>query len=118
MNAIAKAKNVRVSARKASFVIYLIRGKNEKNALAELNQLRNKAAIPVKKVLQSAIANADQKNPNSEVDDLEITKVFVDEAKTLKRFRPRAMGRATPIRKKSSHITLEVSEKFKGKNGK
>jgi len=108
MSARATAKNVRVSPRKARFVIDMIRGKKADIAIAQLNILRNRAAQPVMKVLQSALANADQANPDADVDEYRAISAYVDEGKTLRRFRPRAMGRATTIRKRSSHITLEV----------
>ena len=108
MSARATAKNVRVSPRKARFVIDMIRGKKADIAIAQLNILRNRAAQPVMKVLQSALANADQTNPDADVDEYRVIAAYVDEGKTLRRFRPRAMGRATTIRKRSSHITLEV----------
>ena len=108
MSARATAKNVRVSPRKARFVIDMIRGKKANIAIAQLNILRNRAAQPVMKVLQSALANADQTNPDADVDEYRVISAYVDEGKTLRRFRPRAMGRATTIRKRSSHITLEV----------
>ena len=110
MNAQASAKNVRVAPRKARLVVDLIRGKNVVRAIAQLNTLRNRAALPVLKVLQSAIANADQKNPGTDVDSFRVVTAYVDEAKVLKRFRPRAMGRASGIKKRSSHITLEIGE--------
>ena len=108
MSARATAKNVGVSPRKARFVIDMIRGKKADIAIAQLNILRNRAAQPVMKVLQSALANADQANPDADVDEYRVISAYVDEGKTLRRFRPRAMGRATTIRKRSSHITLEV----------
>ena len=108
MNAQATAKNVRVTPRKARLVADLIRGKNVVRAMALLSTLRNRAAEPVMKVLQSALANADQRNPDSDVDSFKIKKAFINEARTLKRFRARAMGRASGIKKRSSHITLEI----------
>ena len=108
MNARAIARNVRVSPRKARFVVDLIRGKNANTAIAELGLLRNRAAQPVLNVLQSALANADQRDPEADIDEFRILRAFVDEGRTMKRYRPRAMGRATQIRKRSSHITLEV----------
>ena len=108
MNARAIARNVRVSPRKARFVVDLIRGKNANTAIAELRLLRNRAAQPVLKVLQSALANADQRDTEADIDEFRILRAFVDEGRTMKRYRPRAMGRATQIRKRSSHITLEV----------
>jgi len=110
MTAKASARNVRVSPRKVRLVIDSIRGKNVVRAVALLNTLRNRAVEPVLKVLQSAIANADKNNPEAEVDKYKIIKAYVDEARTLKRFRARAMGRASGIKKRSSHITLEIGE--------
>ena len=105
MGSRATAKNVRVSARKARFVIDMIRGKKADVAMAQLSILKNRAAQPVMKVLQSALANADS---DADVDEYRVVTAYVDEGRTLRRFRPRAMGRATTIRKRSSHITLEV----------
>ena len=110
MTAHATAKNIRIAPRKVRLVVDLIRGKNVVLAIAQLNTLRNRAVEPVLKVLQSAIANADLKDPGTDVDKYRITKVYVDEARKLKRFRPRAMGRASGIKKRSSHITLEIGE--------
>ena len=91
MNAQATAKNVRVTPRKARLVADLIRGQNVVRAMALLSTLRNRAAEPVVKVLQSALANADQHHPDADVDNFRITKAFINEARTLKRFRARAM---------------------------
>jgi len=106
----ASARNIRISPRKVRLVVDLIRGKNVVRAIAQLNTLRNRAVEPVLKVLQSAIANADTKDPSADVDKYRITKACVDEARKLKRFRPRAMGRASGIKKRSSHITLEIGK--------
>ena len=108
MNSQATARNVRVTPRKARLVVDLIRGQNVVRAMALLSTLRNRAAEPVMKVLQSALANADQLYPDADVDEYRVVTAYVDEGRTLRRFRPRAMGRATTIRKRSSHITLEV----------
>ena len=110
MNAQATARNVRVTPRKARLVADLIRGQNVVRAMAFLSTLRNRAAEPVMKVLQSALANADQRHPDAEVDNFRITKAFINEARTLTRFRARAMGRASGIKKRSSHITLEIGD--------
>ena len=110
MTAQATAKNIRIAPRKVRLVINLIRGQNVVRAFALLNTLRNRAVEPVTKVLQSAVANADKKDPGTDVDRYRIIKAYVNEAKTLKRFRPRAMGRASGIKKRSSHITLEIGE--------
>ena len=108
MAAKATHRNLRVAPRKARLVIDLIRGKNVVRAMAQLNTLRNRAAEPVMKVLQSAIANADRNDSEAEVDNFKITNAYVNEARSLKRFRPRAMGRASGIKKRSSHVTLEI----------
>ena len=110
MTAIATARNVRVAPRKARLVVDLIRGKNVVRAMAQLSTLRNRAADPIMKVLQSALANAGQKHPEADVDNFRVITVYVDDARVFKRFRPRAMGRASGIKKRSSHITLEVGE--------
>ena len=110
MTAQATARNIRVAPRKARLVVDLIRGKNVVRAMAQLSTLRNRAAQPVMKVLQSAIANADRNDTEAEVDNFRVITAYVDEARVLKRFRPRAMGRASGIKKRSSHITLEIGE--------
>ena len=88
----------------------MIRGENVVRAMAQLSTLRNRAAEPIKKILQSALANADQHHPEADVDNYRVISAYVNEARVLKRFRPRAMGRASGILKRSSHITLEVGE--------
>ena len=96
--AIAKARMLRVSPQKLNLVSRLIRNKPVNEALAQLRFSRKRIAIDVMKCLESAIANADLKNPGAEVDKYMITKAYVNEARTLKRFRPRAMGRASGIK--------------------
>ena len=110
MEARAQAKMVRISSRKVKLVIDLVRGKNVGEALAIL-RLTPKAASPVvEKVIMSAIANAEH-NYNMEVEKLFVKEIFVGEGPTLKRFRPRAQGRATQILKRTSHITAVVAER-------
>ena len=105
----ASANKVRVSPRKARLVVDLIRGRNVTQALGILENLNKKVAPVVRSVLKSAIANAEQRSEgNLDVDGLIVKSAFVDGGRILKRFRPRAMGRATPIRKRSSHITIWV----------
>ncbi len=105
----ASANNVRVSPRKARLVVDLIRGRNVTQALGILENLNKKIAPVVRGVLKSAIANAEQRSEgNLDVDSLTVKTAFVDGGRILKRYRPRAMGRATPIRKRSSHITILV----------
>ena len=104
----AVAKNIRIAPRKVRLVIDLIRGKNVALALGILDNLNKGSSPVVKTLLKSAIANAENQNQDIEVDTLVIKRAFVDAGTTLKRWRPRAMGRATPIRKRSSRITLTV----------
>lgn len=108
----AKASFIRVSPRKARGVIDLIRGRSVEEALTVLSLTRKKAAHPLKKLLVSAMANATVKN-QSKPEDLFVSKAFVDEGPTLKRFRARAMGRATKINKRTSHITIILAEREK-----
>ncbi|EDL62472.1 50S ribosomal protein L22 [Bacillus salacetis] len=113
MQAKAVAKTVRIAPRKVRLVVDLIRGKQVGEAVAILN-LTPKAASPVvEKVLKSAIANAEH-NYDMDVNNLVISDAFVNEGPTMKRFRPRAMGRASQINKRTSHITIVVSEKKEG----
>ena len=86
-----------------------IRGKSVADAQAILAYSTRAAAVPVRKVLQSAIANADH-NHGLDVRELRIVRVTVDEGPTIKRFRPRAKGRATPIMKRTCHITIGLAE--------
>jgi len=109
----ASARTVRIASRKVRLVVDLIRGKKIGEAIAIL-RLTPKAASPVvEKVLKSAIANAEH-NYEMNVENLFVSEVFVDEGPTMKRFRPRAQGRASAINKRTSHITLVVSEKKEG----
>jgi large subunit ribosomal protein L22 len=113
MQAKAVARTVRIAPRKVRLVVDLIRGKQVGEAVAILN-LTPKAASPVvEKVLKSAMANAEH-NYEMDVNSLVVTQAFVDEGPTLKRFRPRAMGRASQINKRTSHITIVLSEKKEG----
>lgn len=106
----ATAKTVRTSPRKARLVIDLIRGKSVAEAIAILKFTPNKAAGIIEKVLMSAIANAEN-NFDLDVENLYVSEAFVNEGPTMKRFRPRAKGSASPINKRTSHITVVVSEK-------
>jgi len=113
MQAKAVAKQVRIAPRKVRLVIDLIRGKQVGEAVAILRHTPKAASPVVEKLLNSAIANAEH-NYDMEPNNLFIKEAFVDEGVTLKRFRPRAMGRASRINKRTSHITLVVSEKKEG----
>ena len=110
MIAKANARFIRVPPRKAREVMDLIRGKDVSRALAVVEHCPKKAAVYIKKVLQSAVANARAGN-KVEVERLYIAAATVDEGPSLKRFIPRAMGRATPIKKRMSHITIELAER-------
>jgi len=105
----ATAKFVRVSPRKARLVADLVRGKSVQDARAILAFATRDAAVPVRKVLESAAANADN-NHGMRSDELVLAHVTVDPGPTIKRFRPRAMGRATPILKRTCHITIGLAE--------
>ena len=111
MEAKAVAKYVRISPRKARQVIDLIRGKKAKEAINTLKFTPKKAAGIIGKVLKSALANAGQKSSEIEQEKLFILKAFVGQGPTLKRFRMRALGRATPIHKRTSHITIVIGDK-------
>lgn len=110
MQAKAHANNIRIASRKVKLVIDLIRGKQVGEAIAILRHTPKSASPVVEKLLNSAIANAEH-NHQMDVNNLVISEVFVNQGPTMKRFRPRAMGRASRINKRTSHITLVVSEK-------
>ncbi|MBO8178387.1 50S ribosomal protein L22 [Aeribacillus pallidus] len=113
MQAKAVARTVRIAPRKARLVVDLIRGKQVGEAVAILRHTPKAASPIVEKVLKSAVANAEH-NYDMDVNNLVITEAYVNEGPTLKRFRPRAMGRASQINKRTSHITIVVSEKKEG----
>jgi large subunit ribosomal protein L22 len=114
MEAKAQARYVRVTPQKARRVVDLIRGKQATDSLAVLQFAPQAASEPVRKVLQSAIANArvkaDAASEAFDERDLVISEAYVDEGPTLKRFRPRAQGRASRINKRTSHITVAVTQ--------
>ena len=109
MEARAVAKYVRISPRKVRLIIDQLRGKRVEEALNLLNFAPQKSAFIVKKLISSAVANAEE-NTEIDVDTLFVKSIYADEGPTLKRFRPRAMGRATRIRKRTSHITVILEE--------
>lgn len=113
MEAKAVARSVRIAPRKARLVVDLIRGKRVAEAFAILKHTPKAASPIVEKVLYSAVANAGH-NYNMDVDNLVVSKAYVDQGTTLKRFRPRAQGRAYRIHKRTSHITIVVSEQKEG----
>ena len=124
MEAIAKLRNIRITPQKARRVVNLIRGKQATEALGILKFQPQAASEPIYKVVASAVANAKVKGESQgaviDEDDLVISQAFVDEGVTLKRFRPRAQGRAFKINKRTSHITVVVAtpDEFAEKAGK
>ena len=115
MRASATSKFVRQSPRKARLVVDMIRGKPVGEAYALLQFSKKKATVAIDKALRSAVANAVDKAGNAgeplDVDELYVTEAYINEGPRLKRWRPAAMGRATPIRKPMSHITVVVDRK-------
>jgi len=110
VESIARLRHIRVTPQKARRVVNLVRGKRAEEALAILKFAPQAASEPVYKLVASAIANArvkaDKENLRLNEDELVIAKAYVDEGATLKRFRPRAQGRAFRINKRTSHITV------------
>jgi large subunit ribosomal protein L22 len=109
MEVAAKLKGAAISAQKARLVADQIRGKNVEQALNILTFSPKKAAVLVKKVLNSAIANAEH-NEGADIDELRVSTIFVDEGMSLKRILPRAKGRADRIVKRTCHITVKVAD--------
>ena len=113
MESTSKLKYVRQSPYKIRFVADLIRGKDVTDAINILSSTNKKASEFLLKLLNSAVSNINYNNEdiNLEQNDLYIKKIYVDGGPTLKRFRPAAMGRAAPIKKRMSHITVIIGEK-------
>ncbi|MCL5058850.1 MAG: 50S ribosomal protein L22 [Actinobacteria bacterium] len=106
----AIARYIRLSPRKAREVVDLIRGKDLKEALAILRYTTRRASAPIAKVVQSAAANAEH-NYEMNKDSLYVAECYVDQGPIIKRFQPRAMGRADTLRRRTSHITVVLKEK-------
>lgn len=105
----AKLRKVRIAPRKARLVADMVRGKPVQSALDTLRLTNRKAAPMISKLISSAMANATDKS-TVDVDRLVVSEIFVDEGQTMKRWLPRAQGRATPLRKRTSHITVKLKE--------
>jgi len=105
----AKLRFLRVSARKTRLVADLVRGKGVAEAINILTFTRRAASEPLRKLIESAISNAESSQAN--VDSLFVKTITVDEGPTMRRFRPRAMGRATRINKRTSHINVVLAER-------
>lgn len=105
----AKLRYLRVSPRKTRLVVDLVRGKGVEEAINILTFTRRAASEPVRKLIESALANAEAVDAN--IDALYVQRIYVDEGPTLRRFRPRAQGRATRINKRTSHVTCVLAER-------
>lgn len=105
----ATLKNLRISPRKTRLVADAVRGKSVREAILILDTIHKKSSLPIKKLIQSALANAKKQDSVLE-SQLKINSIYVDAGMTLKRFRPRAYGRAYTIRKRSSHVSLTLGE--------
>ena len=116
MQARAIARNLDVPARKARLVVDVVRGKRVPEALAMLRFMPQKSAPMVRKVIQSAAANAEN-NYSLDPDSLYVSEIFVNEGRTQRRFRPRSHGRVSPLLKRSSHVVAVVAEKEDLKRG-
>lgn len=114
MRTMARARFVRVSARKARLVLDQIRGKPVAEALATLEYTPRAAARLVEKVLRSAVANAEHNYQVRDLDDLRVVQAYADGGPVLKRVQPRAMGRAFSIKHRTSHLTIGVSDEVNG----
>ncbi|WP_248239841.1 50S ribosomal protein L22 [Microbacterium kunmingense] len=113
VESIARVRHIRVTPQKARRVVALIKGKQAQEALAILKFAQQSASEPIYKLVESAIANArvkaDKENEYLDDADLYVKNAYVDEGTTLKRFQPRAQGRAFQIKKRTSHITVVLS---------
>ena len=109
MEVAAKLSRAQLSAQKARLVADQIRGRHVEDALEILTFSKKKGAKIIKKLLESAVANAEH-NEGADVDELKVSTIYVDEGVTLKRLMPRAKGRADRILKRSCHITVQVSD--------
>jgi large subunit ribosomal protein L22 len=109
MEVVARLRGARLSAQKARLVADQIRGKGVEEALTLLTFSPKKGAEVIKKVLNSAIANAEH-NEGADVDELRVATIYVDEGMTMKRIKPRAKGRADRILKRSCHITIKLAD--------
>jgi len=106
----AVMRYLHISPTKVRPILKLVKGLKVEDALATLNFAEQRAAAPVMKLINSAIANAVEQE-NADVDRLYVKNLSADEGPTLRRFRPRAMGRATRRRKRQSHVTVELEQK-------
>lgn len=118
MQAHAKAKYVRVTPRKVNQVLDLVRGEDVESALVTLNFSKKHVAKQIEKIMRSAVANAVQADSGLDVEDLYVREALVGPGPIMKRWLPRAQGRATPFLKRTSHITIIVADKSSRKGKK
>ena len=111
MEAIARKRFIRQSPYKIRYVLKNIKGLNVEDAINKLSLMNKKASVYIEEVLKASISNMMDKNSNQNSDNLFIKTAYVDEGPVMKRFRPAAMGRATSIRKRTSHLTIIISNK-------
>jgi len=110
-NVKAKLNYVRISPRKVRLIADLVRGKSAEKAISQLSFLVKKSSKPIKKLLESAVANAKNNFKIDKTSNLYVKEIKVDEGPELKRYRARAFGRAAMVRKKTSHVSLVLAEK-------
>ena len=111
MEAVARKRFIRQSPYKIRYVLKTIKGLNVEDAINKLSLMNKKASVYIEEVLKASISNMMDKNSNQSSDNLFIKTAYVDEGPVMKRFRPAAMGRATSIRKRTSHLTIIISNK-------
>jgi len=111
MEAIARKRFIRQSPYKIRYVLKTVKGLKVEDAINKLSLTNKKASIYIKEVLKASISNMMDKDSNENSDNLFIKTAYVDEGPVMKRFRPAAMGRATSIRKRTSHLTIIISNK-------
>ena len=116
MEAIATLKYLKASPQKVRLVADLVRGKKVEEALHILRFTKKTSAKDLEKLLRSAVANAENKDTNVDVDDLVVSKIYVNEGPREKRVQPAPMGRAYRIQKRKAHITVHVSDEVKAVN--
>lgn len=109
MQVAARLRYARISPQKCRLIADAVRGQSVGSALQTLSLMQKKGARIVKKVLESAVANAEH-NHGADIDELKVDKILIDEAPTFRRFRARAKGRSTRIIKRNSHITVQVAD--------
>jgi len=112
METIVKLKYMKQSAKKVRFVLNMVKGSNVSSALNKLDNLNKKAAVSISKAIRSGMANLSNIEGNDSVNQNQfyVSDAYVDQGPSMKRFRPAAMGRATPILKRSSHLTLKLKK--------